>query len=399
MRFSLLFAWIAVVCLVSVGYSKQASLKPGPNTVAPSSAAATPLAAPVVEANGVGVAEEPYFAEVLEDNVYVRSGPGTNYYTCGKLKKGDRIKVVGHQYSWSHIVAPEKCFSWVAKQYVNIDPNNPGVGIIAGDDVRVYAGSDERKPMHSWTPHFKLNRNETVRLLGEESEGYVKIAPPEGAYLWVSTQYTKPMEPLGGTVKAISKGEPNAVAVRGQPSAEQRLLREYYDLSKQLTAERAKPIGEQDYTTLKKKFSAIASNKDAGKAAKYSEFALKQIGSSELALEVGKQVKQQDTELQKTQEGIAAARDAKLAEVKNYGKFAVMGRLQISNIYTGTGPKRYLIVDDSGKIICYATPDESAAKTDLSKLIGQKVGLVGVSVSNPQSSGTLVRFTEVVALK
>ena len=56
-----------------------------------------------------GVRAYPYLAEITGDNVNIRSGPGTNYYRCGKLGAGDRVKVVGSQFSWSRIVPPIVC--------------------------------------------------------------------------------------------------------------------------------------------------------------------------------------------------------------------------------------------------------------------------------------------------
>ncbi len=84
----------------------------------------------------------PYIAQITGDSVNIRSGPGTNHYPCGKLSKTDRVKVVGSRFSWSRIVPPASCFSWISAQHVSVDPNNPTVGIVTGDAVRVYAGSE-----------------------------------------------------------------------------------------------------------------------------------------------------------------------------------------------------------------------------------------------------------------
>ena len=93
----------------------------------------------------------PYIAQITADNVNIRSGPGTNYYSCGKLYNANRAKVVARKFSWSQIVPPKGSFSWISKQYVEIDPNEPGSGIVTGDNVRVYAGSAHLKPIHSRT--------------------------------------------------------------------------------------------------------------------------------------------------------------------------------------------------------------------------------------------------------
>jgi len=137
----------------------------------------------------------PFMAEITGDNVYFRSGPGTNFYECGKLNKGDKVKVVSKQFSWYRIVPPPKSFAWISMKYVKPDPANPDYGILTGDRVRVYAGSSRVPPHYSTSLLGKLNEGDRVRLLGEQLDDYYKIACPASTYLWVSTYFTKPLPP------------------------------------------------------------------------------------------------------------------------------------------------------------------------------------------------------------
>ena len=358
----------------------------------------------------VGFAQEaailsfPYIAEITDDNVYIRSGPGTNYYSCGKLNKADRVKVVGSKFSWSQIVPPPGSFSWISTQYVKVDPNNPSIGIVTGDAVRVYAGSDLLKPIHSTTLQPKRNKGDRVRLMSEEKDDYYKIAPPADAYLWVSTKYTKPLAPVGQVPPTVeTQGEPKAETgpvVPAKISVEAEKLKEYHALEEQIEAERAKPMAQQDYANIKRALVKIANNKEAGKAVRYSEFAIKQIERCELALAVATQVQLQDAQLQKIQDKIDKARATRLAEVPDLGRFAVIGQLQTSTIYGAeAGLKHYRITDVFGKTICYALPSGPALRMDMSKLIDRKVGLVGTIEPHLQTGGALVRFTAVAELK
>jgi len=354
--------------------------------------------------NQAGAPSFPYVAEITGDNINIRSGPGTNYYTCGKLGKGDRIKVVDRQFSWSCIVPPPGSFSWISTQYVSIDPNNPSVGIVTGNSVRVWVGSDSLRPIYSTTCRLKLNKGEKVKLLGEQKDKYYKIAPPTGAYRWVSTKYTKVLGPIGEVpvpppvvVPAVSDSN---VVVPTKISVESKKLKEYYALEKRIKAERAKPIEQQKYSEIKKALLKIADNKEAGKAARYSEFAIKQLKRYELAQEVAKVAKLQDADLQRAQERIEKALAAKLAEIEDLGRFAAIGQLQTSSVF-GSEPAltHYRIINDSGKTVCYTLPTGPASKTDLSKLVGRKVGVVGTIEPYPETASALVRFTEIVKLK
>jgi len=129
-----------------------------------------PQAGPVIKAGSGSQAAErisfPYTAEVIDSDVYVRSGPGTAYYFCGKLSGTKRVTVVGSKLGWSKIVPPEGSFSWISKTYVRIDPTNPSMGIVTGDLVRVWAGSESVEPMRSSSQQTKLNGGDIVKLMG-----------------------------------------------------------------------------------------------------------------------------------------------------------------------------------------------------------------------------------------
>ncbi len=345
----------------------------------------------------------PYIAQVAADNVNIRSGPGTNYYSCGKLSKANRVKAVGRKFSWSQIVPPEGSFSWISKQYVEIDPNEPGSGIVTGDNVRVYAGSAHLKPIHSTTMQLKLNKTDKVKLTGEEKGDYYKITPPSGAYLWVSTQYIEPLGPADQVplnVKSEEIDEQAPAVIRSRLPVEAEKLKEYNNLAKQVLAERDKPIAEQNYENIKKALAELAANKETGKAGRYSEFALKQIDRYELAVAVAKEVPLQAQSLRQIKDRIEKARQAKLANLVDMGRFTAVGVLQTSGVYdAGLLQKYYRLIDEQGKTICYILPEGSAVEIDPAKFIDEKIGVVGTIEPHVATSSALVRFTEIEELE
>lgn len=406
------FILIILVGFASVGFARQAARPPG--APPPGKEAAIKPG----DTNKAAAPSFPYAAEVTEDNAPIHCGSGTNFYICGKLKTGDKVKVVSSQFNWSCIVPPPGSFSWISMRYVSIDPDNPNIGIVTADDIRVYAGSAQREPIHSETLQLKLNRGDEVNFIGKQQRDYYKIAPPAGAYLWVSTKYTKPLaapvvkvtrpvvvptkvDPNTKTVtKTITKTDTNDIKalIPTTISGESGNIKAYKALEKLIKAERAKPLNQQNYTNIKKALTVIAGNKDAGKAARYSEYAIRQIKGFELALVITKEVQLQNEELKKSQEGIDKARATRLAQVEALGKYAIIGKFQTSNIFSSGPVKRYRIMDDKGKTVCYASPTGPISKKDLSKLAGSKVGLIGKIEANPQLAGALVRFTEIVQL-
>lgn len=383
----------------------------------------------------------PFYAEITGDNVLFRSGPGRNFYDCGKLNKGDKVKVVRQQFSWFEIVPPPKSFSWISMQYVERDPANPGFGKVTGDRVRVYAGSGRVPPHHSTSLQGKLNKGERVKLQGEPLDDYYKIAPPPFAYMWVSTHFSKALPPtakvepaVGETVvkvpptgdvapavetppvvKAIPAGDVPEV-VKFDPSVKTTVvpvvpepavpapeelvltgtrLEQYKALGEKIKAEKAKPIDEQDYKLIKKALTEIINDKEAGKVSRYSKTVLRQVEGYELALAVIQKVRLQKEQLDKKTTGINETRAAKLAAMKDLGRFAVTGKLQPFTLY---GAGHYRIVDDSGKMLCYALPSGLASQTDLTSLIGKKVGIVGTIQPHLPTKKAMVRFSEIVPL-
>jgi len=379
-----LFAIVILICLVSVGFAQEAA-----TTTSGPDEAETPAF--------------PYMAEITGDDLYVRSGPGTNFYYCGKLNKGDKVKVVGKQFSWARVVPPAGSFSWISMQYVSIDPDNSTVGSVTGDRVRVYAGSDFRKPLHSMYLQGKLDKGDKVKLLGEQMDNYYKIAPLSFSYLWVSANFTKPLKTIVVVAPTVEPTivepttEPNETPkeVVPEPVSPETMLEKYLALKEQVEAERAKPMDQQNYADIKEALIKIAEDKTAGKAARYAEFVLNQIKDFELVLEVAKAVRLQNEQLQKIRERIDKARATRLAEFEDLGRFAVIGQLQPFTTY---GPGHYRIIDKSGKTICYALPGGRVSQMQLSKLIDCKVGLLGTVEPHRQTASALVRFTEIAEL-
>jgi len=379
-----LFIFVLLACLISIGFAQQSG-----------------------GSKEVDTSSFPYTAEITGNDVYVRSGPGTNFYHCGKLNAGDKVKVVDKQFSWSRIVPPAGSFSWISMQYVKIDPRDAAVGTVTGDNVRVYAGSEYVKPLYSTTLQGKLGKGEKVKLLGEQLDDYYKIAAPPFAYLWVSTQLTKPVpEPVEpppappAPAPVAPKVEPNEpsdaktpVEVVPTPAAQKTPLEKYRYLKEQVKAENAKPADQQNYTDLKKALLEIAEDEQSGNAARYAQFVVRQIEGYELALAVVKQVELQNQQLEKIKAKIDKAKETRMAEVETMGKFAIIGEFQT---YVTYGEGHYRILDEAGKMVCYALPDGAASQMDLSGYIGQKVGLVGQIEPHLATKKALVRFTEIV---
>src|SRR5262249_17421169 len=80
-----------------------------------------------------------FIGAVNSNDVYVRSGPGENYYATAQLSKGAQVTVVGLKFDWLKIVPPEGSFCYVAKAYVE-KRGDGSIGRVTKPDLNVRAG-------------------------------------------------------------------------------------------------------------------------------------------------------------------------------------------------------------------------------------------------------------------
>ena len=164
----------------------------------------------------------PYKAAVTTDEVYVRSGPGENYYPTDKLKAGDEVEVYRHDPGgWYAIRPPKGSFSWVSGKHLQIDKDN--LGTVTEDRVASRVGSrfsDVRDVVQ-----VRLHRGEVVDVLDARRTGpasamqsntWYKIAPPAGEFRWISGRYLDSQYARDG----LRRNAPGVVArVPGEPLA------------------------------------------------------------------------------------------------------------------------------------------------------------------------------------
>lgn len=142
---------------------------------------------------GAPAEELPYIAYIHTDEVYVRSGPGVNYYPTQQLRRGDEVEVYRHDPGgWLAIRPPEGSFSWVSAEF--LQPDEDGLATVVGDRVIVRVGSqlsDVRDVIQ-----VRLSQGEAVELLEPEptdsrvdGQSWYKISPPSGEFRWIHEKF------------------------------------------------------------------------------------------------------------------------------------------------------------------------------------------------------------------
>jgi len=385
----------------------------------------------------------PFMAKVTGNNVYVRSGKGTAYYACGKVNLNDQVTVVGGAFGWAEILPPKGSYSWIHKNYVDVKADQSTVGVLTGDNVRVWAGSDNMESGRSSSMQTKLNTGEIIELFSDQPEegDYYKIVPPAGAKLTINCEFLKFVGPVRSTqpvvipprgevaakepVKMPASTETKApvfgnltedeAEVKTEPAAkldatqdtekveipkpsadDSKNLKACYALSAKIDQQLQKPLVEQNYGTIKKDIETIKADTTDSKAVTYAQILLERIVRYELAISVIDTLKQQDESLAKAKEKIEKARQAELKSVHRDADFIYTGVLKVSHVYTNKiGRKRYLLKGPDGKILCYATPTSEEVAGQLESLIGKRVGVKGEVSNDTKSLVTLISATGV----
>ncbi|MDD5134454.1 MAG: SH3 domain-containing protein, partial [Phycisphaerae bacterium] len=349
----------------------------------------------------------PYIGEVTGTEINVRSGPGMNFYSCGKISTPMQVVVVEQKYIWTKILPPPGSFSWIFKQYVQADANKPQVGIVSDDNVRVYAGSDDREPMRSDSVQITVSKGQKVRIIGQAIGDYYKIAPPQGACLWTSSQYIKFLRSADNLELKLPHIPATTVEEEIKPNvlieqieAKNRNIEIYYELEKQFEDEKTKPLIGQDYSKIKTELQKLVDANENGDAENYAKYLLKDIGRCELAAQASSQLQKQNEQLDKTLAEIEKDRQEKLGTLSDTSKYAVIGTLKTSLVYESRPlTKRFIIADANNVPLCFAEPVGQAGSLDLNSLADKKVGLIGKISRDDQSKMALVKFEKIEILE
>ena len=129
----------------------------------------------------------PYTGHINSDDVYVRSGPGRNYYPTDKLRQGETVEIYRHDPGgWYAIRPPQRSFTWI--EAAKLEPGKDGLSQVRDDGTVGRVGSrfnDLRDVIQ-----VRLDRGEAVEVLETTSDGrWCKVSPPSGEFRWVHSKF------------------------------------------------------------------------------------------------------------------------------------------------------------------------------------------------------------------
>lgn len=118
---------------------------------------------------------------ITANNVNLRAQPRLNAEVVTQAHYDERLvaRTLGEE--WIEVAAPATADLWILKEYIQ-QPQNT----IGANRVNVRAG-----PGIAYSVVDTLELGDPVEPRGEELQGWLKIAPPPNAFLWVSREYVE----------------------------------------------------------------------------------------------------------------------------------------------------------------------------------------------------------------
>lgn len=366
-----------------------------------------------------------YLGQINANAVYVRSGPGENYYATMKLDRGAQVTVVGHKFEWLKIAPPPGSFSVVAKAFIQRQGDSD-IGRVAAETLNVRAGS-ALSPMKV-TVQCKLKKGDEVTILGEQDE-YYQIKPPADAYLYVHQRYVDPVRQLAGprmiaaagpatrpagaadtaapeprrdeTVGQQESVEPPAAvgpvaAATTRPGDEQHRVdaeREFDRLEAQVRQLPGTPLEQQPVEQLLEGYEKLL----AGDLLPISMRRTAEIRAATLRVKnAAKQELLQTLKARQDEQArlaaLAAEREALEARLAASRIYTAVGVLQASTLQVGNQTLYRLTDPASGRTLCYVRSNEP----QYVKFIGQFVGVRGDLGTDPQLTLRVVSATAIM---
>lgn len=357
----------------------------------------------------------PYKATVVSDDVYIRSGPGQDYYPTDKLKRGQQVEVYRHEPGgWCRIRPIDGSFTWVSGRFLK--PTRRDLAVVTQDNVAARVGSrfsDTRDVIQ-----VRLKKDEVVEILeappadARGANQWYKIAPPSGEFRWISAKYLDTEYPRDGIRKRSGGAQDTNTAGDDRSVESSRRSRDYAESAGEsflARSARSRALSPKEFQDELDRIDLELSTMIIGNSTTWTFDELNDrtnalMDQSRSAVERG-HVRQlanriaQFEDLKRRQEEVLAMRDRTDRSNRMYARLrqrddagvgdrppvSGMAKTDIDDRYDGTGkleqvvaPKvgapRYALVDNSGSVRCYVTP---APGVNLNRYIGREVGVTG----------------------
>lgn len=147
-------------------------------------------------AEGESLTIHPYWLRVTGDQVHLRSRADLNSLPVARLRRDTVLRTLGRDGDWYRVEPPAGVFSLVSSEFITREGPDIGVVNTSSGSLRVRMGSTVFDVDPLLTEVQKLLEPGTrIRILGDHSPGWLRIAPPDGVYFYIASNYAEPIDP------------------------------------------------------------------------------------------------------------------------------------------------------------------------------------------------------------
>jgi uncharacterized protein YgiM (DUF1202 family) len=139
-------------------------------------------------APGLSLAQEsfPFTAEVLANDINIRSDSTVNSQVICQVNKGERLTVVSEHYDWYKVVLPKDTPVFIKGDLVAmLDTEDTKSAKVTGDRVNIRMGPSDSSPVIGM-----VGKDQPLNVL-DHSEPWYKIESPDSCFGWIHKQFVK----------------------------------------------------------------------------------------------------------------------------------------------------------------------------------------------------------------
>ncbi len=341
----------------------------------------------------------PSWLRVTADAVLLRSRADANSVPVMRVERGTLLQAVSRDaYNWYRVRPPPEVFSYVSAELVDRRSLTEGIVSVRSGRLRVRVGSllSELDPERSEVQTL-LELGTPVRIVGEQGS-WLKIAAPDGVYLYVQGSLVEPVstaaasQPPRADVGRPASAPAAPIAAASAPSSltfratidaselEGPWGRRLVALEGRIAAEARKPLVDQDWTAALEELAPLAQQRTEPAVARLAAAWIAQLQqrSAERELvrsadEVLSRTARDQARYQREQQQLVAAREAVSRAVWD-------ARGQLLRTYAAKPPagRRWYRLQDplTDRVLVYVEIPANSP-LDAERLIGQYVGVRG----------------------
>lgn len=316
----------------------------------------------------------PYTGFINADLVNIRCGPGLYYYPLVQVARNTPVVVESESRDWLALRPLAGVCGLVKKSDVTLSPDGT-TATLASPAARVYASGPAAT--RQWCVTAVPAEGATLQVLGPAEGDRLRVAPPDGARVYVVAQYVTP----GAGLTSVGPLDITSV----EPPKLDPLAQAYNDAGAALAGEMNKPVDERDYAPALAQFADIADQTEknwlkaaASRRAAEIQALIEQQKEFRAAVAIGTRLDQRLTELntQRTADLNAAEREAALQKPS----FLATGVVAPMESLEGEDhPIKFKLVDRRGRPVVVL----QSTLYDLKEYVGKAVGVRGTRAYLP----------------